>query len=277
MTDQSNAPLNPVHRVLFTAGQEKQASYKSVLASAGYAVNCIPLLKITAAEVLPDIQQKILQTDYAGIVFTSTNAVKYTFSVLPPEFTQKLTRGSIAVFCVGKRTASACVGYGISKTYTPDKPAGRERIMSIPEFTALSGNRILYPCGDLADGQSFITDLHRLNITADALTVYSNIMPAGADKAVSEYWKKCPPDAVILMSPSAVSRLYHSLNLTGTELKKNGLLSAGRVSDVKTVQTRFILSGATTEKAFIHFFPSYAPIIVPYPSPEGICKALSAH
>ena len=110
--------------------------------SQGHIVSHLPVIQISQIEI-----KKINYSDYSGIIFTSSNAVKFLN-------TKKINK-SIYCFCVGSATEKYVLNRGFQNVYTADGNVNNLKEIILQNFNKKIG-KLLYISGKVVS-----SDLHQ--------------------------------------------------------------------------------------------------------------------
>ena len=116
--------------------------------SLGYDVSHLPVIKIIKQEI-----KNIDLLEFAGIIFTSANSVKFLD-------TKKLNK-SIYCFCVGSATEKEALNKGFQNVYAADGNVNNLKEIIIQNYNKKKG-KLLYVSGEL-----ITTNLHKQLIDED--------------------------------------------------------------------------------------------------------------
>ncbi len=145
--------------VLITRSANQVTEFINQLQKLGANTITLPLIENTAIN-----QNKLINTEYDWIIFTSINAVRFFFETIKPEnITSK-----IAV--VGEKTAQVIKKFDLDVDFIPSKFTAKHLANEIP----LEANqRILIPRSNLAKND-IIDILENRNCTVETISIYKN-------------------------------------------------------------------------------------------------------
>ncbi len=154
---------------------------------------------------------------YEWIIFSSANAVEFTFSRLKELGLDARVVGAARVCAVGPKTAAALESHGIRADVVPEKYIAESLIEALASTGEIKGASVLIPRAKEAR-ELLPEELERLGARVEVVPIYENVRPEPHPLAL-EVVKKGNIDAVTLASPSAASN-YAEL------LKENDLPAA---------------------------------------------------
>lgn len=136
---------SPAVLVTRPSGQQRQLS--AAVASAGYAVHCLPLLELQALEQLGAEQRAlILDLDhYQHVIFISGNAVRFGMHWIE-DFWPQLPVG-LNWYAIGDATAALLAERGI-QALAPASPMTSEALLALPQLQEVAAQRVLIVKGE---------------------------------------------------------------------------------------------------------------------------------
>jgi uroporphyrinogen-III synthase len=163
-----------------------------------------PANKATAQTALA----RLSQADLA--IFTSANAVRYAFPLLPEHIPLDLP-----IAAIGSATAAALEQVGLAPTITPQQPTS-EGLLALPELQQVADQHILIIRGD--GGR---TTLHQTLSTRGASVHYAEVYrrqcPARNPHNLVQHWDKLV-DVVTVTSNTTLDNLHQMLGSAGQSL-----------------------------------------------------------
>ena len=151
---------------------------------------------------------------YDWVVFSSYNAVKFTFERLEEMGLDSRVFGAARVCAVGPKTAAALEKQGIRPDMIPEKYIAESMVEAFEEVGGLKGAAVLIPRA--REAREVVPEgLEKMGARVDILPIYENVMPEPHPLALAVV-KGGKIDVVTLASPSAAIN-YAEL------LKKEGL------------------------------------------------------
>ena len=240
----SAKPLNQ-KRVLVTRAAEQSASLEELLRDQGAVPVAVPMIQFRQTN---DTSQLEHLESFDWILFTSSNAIRYFFKMLPLDQRQRLAK--IKLGCVGSQTAKTLAEFECQSDFVPSKFSS-ERLAEEIDLTA--GQRILYPCPlkfnpDLpeslrAAGAAVVTWPLYETIQVDLHSATQSLIDDGVDivtfaspSVVSSYCEQVPDYKAQLqqcvvacigpMTRRRATELGIEVNLVPEEFTAAGLVSA---------------------------------------------------
>lgn len=151
---------------------------------------------------------------YDWVVFSSVNAVEFTFSKLLEMKLDARAFGAARVCAVGPKTAAELKKYGIVADVTPQKYIAESLVEAMGVTGRVAGSKVLVPRA--REAREVVPDeLTALGAKVEVLAIYENVRPEPHPLALKVV-KAGNIDAVTLASPSAAAN-YAAL------LEENGL------------------------------------------------------
>jgi len=192
-------------RILVTRAKEQATEFSMLIEERGGTAIEVPLLSFQATNKSEEIHQimKYIHT-YTWIIFTSTNGVKFFFSLLEKEkinATSILSQLRVAV--VGKKTEAALREIGFEADIVPKYFVAEGLFEELKRFIQ-KGERVLFPKGNLAR-DILPSQLNALGISVTELTVYENRQNVAVKDKLIRLIKQQELDVLTFTSTSAVN------------------------------------------------------------------------
>ncbi|MBI5441151.1 MAG: uroporphyrinogen-III C-methyltransferase [Deltaproteobacteria bacterium] len=146
---------------------------------------------------------------YDWVIFSSANAVAFTFGRLEELGLDARAFGAARVCAVGPKTAEALAGRGIRPDVVPEEYVAEGLIEALTRTAPLQGSRVLIPRAREAR-EVIPEELERLGARVEVLAVYENLRPESYPEDVLEELRVGTVAAVTLASSSA-ARNYAAL------------------------------------------------------------------
>ncbi len=198
-------------RVLVTREREQGGDLVERLRARGAEPVHVPLLELRPTADPAPLDSALEELErYDWVVFTSANAVRSVAERLQALGRSPAELGSVAVGCVGPRTAQAARRLGVSVRAVPPEGFLPEDLANVMgRCGPLRDARVLFPRA--RGGRDALPEaLVRAGARVDVLEVYAMERPEGAAAALRRAVEG-GLDAVTLMSPSAVRHLAELL------------------------------------------------------------------
>ncbi len=197
--------------------------------------------------------------DFAGVVFTSSNAAKYFLNRCAERGAGGTLPGRMQVFAVGPKTARYVEHAGMTPAHVPSTYSGA-RLAAHFRAQDLRGRRYLLPRGDI--GRDEVMEALRLaGAVVTPVTVYRTVGPDEVSAArVRSILAERAVDIVTFASPSAVGHFAGILDPELTSLVKSGVVIA-------------VIGGTTADAARRSGFPVH--VIAGTATGEGLIEALA--
>ena len=194
-------------RIVITRPRDQSATLHSKLESLGAEVVVFPTIKIAPAEDLAPLHAALDRiAHYDWILFTSRNAADALARELDGDPARAL-RG-VRVAAVGKTTHQRLEGLGLKVNFVPTQFNMSALCAELVETTTVSGQRILYPCGDLADADG-TRPLSDAGAVVDTVVCYRTLPDLSGDvDALQRCLVDGEIDAVVFASPSAARGFF---------------------------------------------------------------------
>ncbi len=220
-------------RVLITRAEADIPGTRDAFERAGASVYSLPTIAIRLLTDLPEVAVPLRAiTTFDWIAFTSRNAVRATFGLLPsaiaanPDFPR--------IGAVGAATIGELHRFGAKVTVTGDGSGARSLARAIVD-TDVRGKRVLLPSGNLTSGE-LSSELVAAGAHVTSIRVYETRPPAFVEESVMHELISGQIDVVTFASPSAF------LNLVALDRERV-------TAALRTV--RLVCIGRTTAQALI--------------------------
>jgi hydroxymethylbilane synthase len=194
-------------RIVVTRSAEQGADLAALLAAQGAFPIPVPVLRIVALEDLTALHtaQDTLAS-YAWVIFTSVNGVRIFFGELA-------RRGGswpdgVCAAAVGPATAEALAAQGVEATVVPRRFDGAALAGALGEHEDLTGQRILLPRAEIADGE-LPTRFTAAGAEVHEVPIYHTLPAPIEAEAAAAMAEGC--DAITFASSSAVGYFLDDL------------------------------------------------------------------
>jgi uroporphyrinogen III methyltransferase/synthase len=166
----SAAPLTG-RTVLVTRALRQAEELAAEIRRHGGTPLLLPTIEIQPPESWDECDRAIgAMEGYHGLIFTSTNGVRFFCERLGQRGVKASVLGSKLICVVGEKTRRAAAGLGLVVTLMPEKFTASDLAhLLAPEL--LAGKRYLFPRGNLGD-DALPVHLHLLGAVVDCVTVY---------------------------------------------------------------------------------------------------------
>lgn len=201
-------------RVGITRAPEQASALAEGVTLRGGVPVLVPCLCLAGPETTGPLDRALalLPDGYDGVLFASTNAVRWTF-----ERTASSVFDGVLVAAVGRATAEALEARGVAVTVVPADFRAEGLLAALDEHAApdgLAGTRWLLPRGDVA--REVLPDgLEARGARVDRVVAYRNLAPPPGPLAAA---LEQGLDAITFASGSAVQRLAQALGPRFVEL-----------------------------------------------------------
>lgn len=207
-------------RLLLTRPLEQCASWKKRLEAQGHEVFLLPLIQIVPPkdsgvalrEALKNVER------YAGLVFTSQNAVRAVAPHLknPPE--------KLQMIAVGKETQTLAQKMGW-RVETPEKGEGVEGLTAFFAEKEIRGKKFLHPTAPIGK-KELAAALARQGAKVTAVEAYQTLPSPVTAAQIRDVLQK-GIDAIFFFSPSAVEVFFEKIAAADPLLKKRKWMAIG--------------------------------------------------
>lgn len=210
-----NQPLFGM-RVLVTRAADQSAELASALRSAGAEPVQLPLIALVAPEdpdTLAALDVAIDElSDYDGIVFASSNGVRFLAARARERGREALSSFHGQVFCVGQKTAEAALDAGLPvHLVATGRSDGEGLLAQILQAAPAEGRRFLIPRSDI--GRTVIADgLRNAGFVVDSIEAYRNVRPPVDVAALHQDLEAGTLAALTFTSPSTVRHFVDLLD-----------------------------------------------------------------
>ncbi len=194
-------------RIVITRPRDQSASLRSKLESLGAEVVVFPTIRIAPAEDLAPLRTALDRiSQYDWILVTSRNAADAVARELDGDPATILS--GVRVAAVGNTTRQRLEDLGLEVHFVPAKFKMSALCAELVETTNVSGQRFLYPCGDLADADG-TRQLSDAGAVVDTVVCYRTLPDLSGDvDALQRHLVDGKIDSVIFTSPSAVQGFF---------------------------------------------------------------------
>ena len=163
----------------------------------GHAVTHLPVIKIEKLET-----KKINLLNYQGIIFTSSNAIKF---LNIEKFNSK-----IKCFCVGKATEFTAKQAGFINTYTSEGTVDSLVELIIRTLDSKL-DKLLYLSSEFIS-KDLDKFLIKKGYLVDRISNYTSLPVEEIDKKTLNFLKKNPPDVIFIYSSKSAKNLFKLIN-----------------------------------------------------------------
>ena len=185
----------------------------------GHTVTHIPVIKVEGLKT-----EKINFQRYKGVIFTSSNAIKF---LNVEKFDSK-----IKCYCVGKATEFAARQAGFINTYSSEGTVDSLIELIIRSFENKSG-KLLYLSSEFIS-KDLDVDLIKAGFTVDRISNYTTLPVEKIDKNIVDFLKKKSPDAIFVYSSKSAKNLFNLIN-------KYSLLNVVTQSNLMCISEKVLL------------------------------------
>lgn len=189
-----------------------------ILRAGGADVRHVPLIRIKGPDDDSDLRDALGRlSEYAWLVFTSSNALRMTLAAAGPALTAQET---LSIACVGDTTAAEATKLGLRVSMIPE----RQHVKGLIEaFASLDqrDSRVLYPRSEIAPS-TLKEGLQALGYVVDDPVTYRTLPNEEGMKLLSTQLHEL--HAIAFTSPSAVDNAWSAV---GEELGKVHIYSIG--------------------------------------------------
>lgn len=203
--------------ILVTRERSQAAALSQPLSAQGARTLECPLIAFTPPADWAPVDRCLKRlSEYQGLLFTSANAVEFTFrrieeTGIPLENAQRIT-----AYVVGPATAEALASHGITVNSLPDQYQA-EGLASLLEGEAIQGKRFLFPRARKAR-EWLPRFLEGKGARVDLAVVYETRMAHENDGLLREALEKGKLDYLTFTSSSAV---HAFVELAGSDSKRD--------------------------------------------------------
>ena len=197
-------------RVLVTRASSQADDLSGLLRNRGAVAVELPLIELRPCGHRSVVESSLRRLfAYDWVVFSSVNAVRFTFGRLREMGLDARAFGAARVCAVGPKTAEALEGFGIRADAIPDEYVAEGLVEAISRQTDLAGASVLIPRAKEAR-EVVPEELGRRGAKVDVLVIYENVRPEAYPEEALRALEGGALDAVTLASSSA-ARNYHAL------------------------------------------------------------------
>ena len=183
--------------IVITRPKEDSQNLIENLIKLGHMVTHLPVIKIEKLET-----KKINLLNYQGIIFTSSNAIKF---MNIEKFNSK-----IKCFCVGKATELIAKQIGFINTYTSEGTVDSLTELIIRSLDNKS-EKLLYLSSEFIS-KDLDKDLISAGYSVDRISNYTSIPIEEGDKKTIDFFVKKPPDVIFIYSSKSAKNLFNLIN-----------------------------------------------------------------
>ena len=217
--------------IVITRPKEDSLYLIENLIKLGHIVTHLPVIKINKLET-----KKINLLNYQGIIFTSSNAIKF---MNIEKFNSK-----IKCFCVGKATELTARQIGFVNTYASEGTVDSLNELIKRTLDSKSG-KLLYLSSEFIS-KDLDKDLINKGYTVDRISNYTSLAVEEIDKKTLDFFEKKPPDVIFIYSSKSAKNLFNLIN-------KYSLLNVVTQSNLMCISEKvlLVLKQIKWKKAFI--------------------------
>ena len=205
--------------IVITRPKEDSLYLIEKLIKLGHAVSHLPLIRIEKLET-----EKINLTNYAAVVFTSSNAIKF---MNIEKFNSK-----IKCFCVGNATEFTAKQAGFINTYSSEGTVDSLIELIIRTMDNKSG-KLLYLSSEFIS-KDLDKDLANAGYSVDRISNYTSLPIEEINENTLNFFKKKPPDVIFIYSSKSAKNLIKLIN-------KYSLLNVVTQSNLMCISEKVLL------------------------------------
>ena len=205
--------------IVITRPKEDSLYLIESLIKLGHVVTHLPVIKIEKLET-----KKINLLNYQGIIFTSSNAIKF---MNIEKFNSK-----IKCFCVGKATELIAKQIGFINTYTSEGTVDSLVELIMRTLDSKSG-KLLYLSSEFIS-KDLDKDLISAGYSVDRISNYTSLPVEEVDKKTLNFFEKKPPDVIFIYSSKSAKNLFNLIN-------KYSLLNVVTQSNLMCISEKVLL------------------------------------
>lgn len=215
-------------RILVTRARQQASTLSRMLAEHGADPIEVPSIEIQPLPNYEALDAALTHlSEYAWVVFTSTNGVDAAFERLRVTNKDARAFAGVRVAAIGPATAAALAARGIAADYVPDTFTSEATAEGFKRFD-ISGSRMLMPRADIAT-DVLSNGLRNQGALVDDITAYRTVVPADAAAQAREVLASGTVDTVTFTSSSTVR------NLVGLLEGDMALLNGVRIASIGPV------------------------------------------
>jgi uroporphyrinogen III methyltransferase/synthase len=193
-------------RVLVTRSRQQASETSKLLAAQGAAPVELPTIEITGLDDYTKLDAALASlTDYAWVMFTSTNGVDAVFDRLRLAGRDARAFGTARVCAIGPATAASLASSGIVADYVPSTYT-TEAIAEGFSGHDLRGVPVLMPRADIAT-DTLSEAMRGLGAKLDEIDAYRTLVPRDSAERAKELLGNGKVDAAMFTSSSTVRNL----------------------------------------------------------------------
>jgi len=205
--------------IVITRPKEDSLYLIENLIKLGHLVTHLPVIEIKKLET-----KKVNLLNYQGVIFTSSNAIKF---MNIEKFNSK-----IKCFCVGKATEFTAKQIGFVNTYTSEGTVDSLIELIIRTLDNKSG-KLLYLSSEFISKDLDI-DLASEGYSVDRISNYTSLPIEEIDKKTLIFFEKNPPDVIFIYSSKSAKNLFKLIN-------KYSLLNVVTQSNLMCISEKVLL------------------------------------
>ncbi|NKB68179.1 MAG: uroporphyrinogen-III C-methyltransferase [Candidatus Latescibacteria bacterium] len=197
-------------RVLVTRSQDQAAGLQVKLEAEGAQVEMLPLLEIGPPSDWRPLDAALARlADFAWVLFTSPNSVRYFFARLQQQGGDARWLGGVRLAAVGQATAAALAQHGLRPDLVPSRQS-QEGLIAALEAEPIAGRRFLLPASDIGRTE-LVEYLLQRGAQVERVNAYQNQMPELAEEDWPPALQGGDLDLVVFASPSSVANFWRLL------------------------------------------------------------------
>ncbi len=224
-------------KVIITRQKKDSKQLTDFFRSNSLEVINLPMIKIIGPKSWKEADKEIDNLNYYdGIVFTSSNAVRYFIKRIRKRSKENILK-SLNIFAIGEKTKIFIEKYGFNCNRIPEKYSAND-LANLIIKEKKEGYKILFPKGDLADDE-LEKRLAEKGIEVKPLIIYRNVKAKISNltkKKMIYLLNNIDLKVVAFFSPSAVRNFME-------EFKPKALMN----------KVHFAVIGETTEKELLNY------------------------
>jgi len=199
--------------IVVTRAEDQSESFLNLLQDAGAEAYPFPVIQTVAPESWAPLDEALNRLkDYDGLIFTSTNGVKFFLQRLKETRTDIRELQGVRIYTIGPKTEDALAELGIQVDVVPKDFVAESLIESLQQEN-IQGKRFLLPRANIA--RSLLPEqIRAMGAEIDVVPAYQTIIP---DYGMDDFIRRLQAGTISVITFTSSSTVTNFLQRLGDE------------------------------------------------------------
>jgi uroporphyrinogen III methyltransferase/synthase len=199
--------------VVVTRAEDQAECFLNLLQDAGAEAYPFPVIQTVAPESWAPLDKALSHLkDYDGLIFTSTNGVKFFLQRLKETRTDIRELQGVRIYTIGPKTEDALAELGIQVDVVPKDFVAESLIASLQQEN-IQGKRFLLPRAKVAR-EILPEQIRAMGAEIDVVPTYQTIVPS---KNIDDFVRRLQAGTINIITFTSSSTVTHFLQILGAE------------------------------------------------------------